>query len=109
MIKPIYFVLLTGGFIISAPYRSISQTIEMRFGSTTMPDAYTSLRYSHPANTAINLAGNLFCESSRKNNLNYSAYGLAILGQYATTHDQEKWLARLSARPTAEMVYEPWA
>lgn len=102
-------VLLMFILFIAGSFSSYSQEIELRGGATIMPGVYTSLRYEHSTNSAINLAGGVFLERSRKNQLLYSSMGVDLLAQYKiVTDDHPVFSFKGGLGATCELVKEPW-
>ncbi len=102
-------VLVTICFLLTCLAGIHAQEIELRGGATIMPGIYTSLRYEHYTNSAINVAGGVFLESSRKNRLSYSSKGIDLLAQYKTaTDDHPQFWFKGGLGASCELVNEPW-
>lgn len=78
-----FVVYLLIGLSIAANGQSIS----LRAGHSFTPASHLSLHYEHWTNGAVNLSFGGFMERSRKNNLNYSAYGVELLGETASNRE----------------------
>jgi hypothetical protein len=84
-----------------------SQSVTLRGGHTLTPSDYVSLGYEQPTNTSLNYSLRAFLESSRRNNLNYSAYGLELLA--VTQPNLESTFSfRGGFGATAQIEREPW-
>ncbi|MES2331317.1 MAG: hypothetical protein V4539_17065 [Bacteroidota bacterium] len=90
---------------------SNAQGIGLRLGHSLTPADHLSIRYEHWTNGAINFAGAAFYERSRANSLNYSCYGIDLLGEYI--HDRQNlpdhlfgWRSSLGA--TIQSEADPW-
>lgn len=107
--RPKVNVLICICIFLAESLSGFSQEIELRGGATIMPGIYTSLRYEHYTNSAVNLAGGVFLEGSRKNRLSYSAMGVDLLAQYKTaTDDRPVFSFKGGLGATGELVQEPW-
>lgn len=86
-----------------------AQSIGLRAGHSLMPADHVSLHYEHWANGGINLAGSVFLERSRANALNYSCYGIDLLGEYANNPENETMFGwRIGFGGTIQNENEPW-
>lgn len=85
-----------------------SQSAGLRGGFTLTPAAYFSLSYEQPTNTLVNYSLRAFLENSRKNNLNYSAYGLDLLA-VTQVNNEIPFSFRGGFGVTAHLENEPWA
>lgn len=88
-----------------------AQSISLRLGHAFNPADHISLRYEHWTNGAVNISLGGFYERSRKSMLNYSGYGIELLGEYAT--NREGYAAgtfglRYGLGVTAMVDNEPW-
>lgn len=86
-----------------------AQNIELRGGRTLFPGTYVALKYEHYTNSMINVMGGMFMESSKRNSLSYSAFGVDLAAQYKPQPNENSLLSFSSALgATAEVVNEPW-
>ncbi len=88
-----------------------AQSIELRAGSNAMPGNFLSLSYEHYSNWPINISGKLFAEGSNVNGLQYKAYGLDLLGEYATSQNDNAesiFAFRMGLGVTGQIESEPW-
>ncbi|NCI51317.1 hypothetical protein GWC95_15420 [Sediminibacterium roseum] len=76
--------------------------VELRGGRTVFPGDYVSLRYQHPTNYAFQFSGKLFLEKSKRNHLDYSAFGIDVLAEYPFDP------FRVGLGPTVQLESEPW-
>ncbi|MES2006378.1 MAG: hypothetical protein V4450_17805 [Bacteroidota bacterium] len=76
-----FFLLLSGW------HSANSQAVAIRAGHSLVPDDYLALRYAHWTNGAINVSFGGFAERSRKNNLDFSAYGADLIAEYASNRE----------------------
>ena len=88
-----------------------AQSIGLRLGHSLTPADHLALRYEHWTNGAINFAGGAFLEKSRANSLQYSCYGVDILGEYVSNRSSLSdylfgWRVGLGA--TIQSENEPW-
>jgi hypothetical protein len=88
-----------------------AQSIGLRFGHSLVPADHVSLRYEHWTNGAINLAGALAYENSRKNSLRYGCFSFDMLGEYVANRNAISeylfgWRFGLGA--TIQNESEPW-
>lgn len=88
-----------------------AQSIGLRLGYSLTPADHLSLRYEHWTNGAINFAGSAFLEKSRTNSLQFSCYGIDLLGEYVANRGSLSdylfgWRAGLGA--TIQNESEPW-
>ncbi len=84
-----------------------SQSVTLRGGRTLTPSDYVSLGYEQPTNTSLNYSLRGFLESSRKNNLHYSAYGLELLAVTQVTRENA-FSFRGGLGLTGQIEQEPW-
>ncbi len=88
-----------------------AQSLGLRAGHSLTPADYLSLRYEHWTNGTVNPAAAIFYERSHANGLNYSCYGMDLLGEYASKRDAAtdpliSWRSGLGA--TVQNESEPW-
>jgi len=89
--------------------QSFSQTIEVSAGQTLFPGLYGGLRYAHPTNSELNIAGGLFLESSNQHNLRYRCFGLDLLAQYSSDRENENVFSfKTSLGTSLQIENEPW-
>ncbi|MES2331159.1 MAG: hypothetical protein V4539_16260 [Bacteroidota bacterium] len=89
-----------------------AQNIGLRLGHSLTPSDHLSLRYEHWTNSAINFSLAGFYERSKANTLNYSCYGIDLLGEYVANRSSLTdylfgWRAGFGA--TVQNENEPWS
>ena len=95
--------------LLSAAPGLHAQAIAVTAGHSLIPGDYFGVGYSHYTNSAINAKINLYSESSRKNGLQYSAYGIDLLGEYASNQNEQTVFAfRLGLGACGQIENEPW-
>lgn len=107
LVKTIYLFL----FYLAISVNCYSQSIGILAGNFASPSDYFSLRYSHYSNLPVNGAIGIFGESSLKNGLNYSSYGLDVLGEYASTQGsdgQNVFGFKVGVGASWQIENEPW-
>jgi hypothetical protein len=96
-------------FLVISFLKSFPQTLEIRAGQTLFPGIYTGVRYEHPTNSEVNVAGELFLESANKYNLRYRCYGAEILALYSSDHNNENIFAfKTGLGACVQIENEPW-
>jgi hypothetical protein len=107
LIKIIFLIL----FYLVTSVNSYSQSIGILAGHFALPADYFSLRYSHYSNLPINGAIGIFRESSHTGGLNYSSYGLDVLGEYTSTqgsYDQKVFGFKAGVGASWQIENEAW-
>jgi hypothetical protein len=61
-----------------------SQSVEFRYGKTFSVGAYAGLRYRTTTSTTIDVSVAGFINSLQRNGLNYTSYGIDLMGEYYT-------------------------
>jgi hypothetical protein len=103
----IFFSFLV--FFLFKCHFGFSQNLELRAGKTLFPGMYTSFRYEHRTNTEINLIGEVFSETSNKNNLRYRVYGINLLAQYSSDRENENTFSfNAGLGGSLQIENEPW-
>jgi opacity protein-like surface antigen len=103
------FVLLMVMFQLAVSIECISQTFELRAGQTLFPGLYAAMRYEHPSNSEINLAGGVYIESANRYNLRYRCYGAEFLAQYSTDRENENTFSfKAGLGVNIQIDNEPW-
>ena len=86
-----------------------AQSIGVRLGHSLTPADHVSLHYAHWTNGGVNPAATVYYERSRANGLNYSCYGLDLLGEVAGDRQNESlfgWRAGLGG--TVQYESDSW-
>ncbi|MES2329974.1 MAG: conjugal transfer protein TraO [Bacteroidota bacterium] len=88
-----------------------AQSLGLRLGHSLTPADHLSLRYEHWTNGSVNPTAAFFYERSRANCLNYSCYGIDVLGEYVANRASLSdnlfgWRAGIGATILNEN--EPW-
>lgn len=107
LIKIIIWIL----FYLVTSLNSYSQSIGILAGHYAFPADYFSLRYSHYSNLPVNGAIGIFRESSHTSGLNYSSYGIDVLGEYASTqgdYDQHVFGFKAGIGASLQIENEAW-
>lgn len=98
-------------FFFTWYYLLPAQNISLQLGHCLTPADHVSLRYEHWTNGAINFAIGGFYERSRNQMLNYSCFGVDLLGEYVSNRDADPlpWFGwRLGLGATWQNENEPW-
>ncbi len=96
-------------FLLAESLSSISQEIELRGGLSLLPGVYAAPRYEHYTNSSVNIAGGVFLENSKRNNLSYSSFGVDLLAQYKPDgEDNPLFTYKAAIGGTLELDQEPW-
>ncbi|MES2329653.1 MAG: hypothetical protein V4539_08630 [Bacteroidota bacterium] len=88
-----------------------AQSVEVRFGKSLMPAMYAAIKYERVTSTPTNVSAKLFYESMQKNSLDYSCFGLDILGDYYTPvgdNTDHLFECKLGFGGTVQIENEPW-
>lgn len=80
-------ILLLFTQLVLVPVVGLPQSLSIRAARSFLPGDHVSLRYEHWTNSSLNLSGGVFMEKSRKNLLDFSAYGAEVLSEYATNRE----------------------
>ncbi len=99
--------LLFTTLLLAYVFSARSQSLTLRGGHTLTPADQLSLGYEQPTNTSLNYSLRAFLESSRKNNLSYSAYGLDLLAVTQVTYENA-FSFRGGFGATVHLENEPW-
>ena len=86
-----------------------TQAVCVKAGHSLIPGGYWAIGYEHYTNGLVNAKFNCFGESSRKNGFQYSAYGIDLIGEYASNQNEPVLFAyRLGFGITGQIENEPW-
>jgi hypothetical protein len=82
----LFFLVFAFAFIIAnAQAIENSQSLEFRYGKTFSVGAYAGLRYRTTTSTTIDVSVAGFINSLQRNGLNYTSYGIDLMGEYYHT------------------------
>jgi hypothetical protein len=98
-------------FLVATHYAGTAQSISLQLGRSIAPADHISLRYEHWTNNSINFSLGGFFERSRERQLNYSAYGIDLLAEYASNREgftQGTFGLRYGLGTTVLIENEPW-
>jgi len=87
----------------------LAQAATIKVGHSLLPGDYLGIGYSHYTNSLVNAKLRLFGESSHKNGLQYSAFGIDLMGEYASNQNEQVLFGcRLGFGVTGQIEREPW-
>lgn len=115
-IQHMLMMLLLGCLLFASPGAegqaiSNSQSVEIRGGKSFSLSDYAALRYRHTTSTSIDLSVAAFVQGMQKNGLQYSAFGLDLLGEYYTglgDNTDHLFECKLGIGGTLHHENEPW-
>lgn len=64
-----------------------AQSVSVKLARGAAAADHLTLRYEHWTNSSLNLTGGLFMEKTGKNLLDFSCYGVEVLGEYASSRE----------------------
>lgn len=86
-----------------------AQTFQLRGGQSLFPGLYAALRYEHPSNSEINLAGGVYLETANKYNLRFRCYGAEIMAQFSSDRENENLFSfKTALGANVQVENEPW-